>query len=203
VRDVPRDALGEFGLKERKGAMVTSVTANGPSAKAGIEPGDIILEVNGKAVAGRNALVEMIMATKPGTTIPVRVLRDKAEKSLSVTVEELNLETESGGGGSEEAQQEEAGSGFGITLGPLGADMARRLRVPSGTRGVLVTEVDPMSAAAREGVRPGDVVLKVNGQTVETVRDASQALQAIKQGGAARMLLWKQGQETFVVVTKE
>ena len=59
------------------------------------------------------------------------------------------------------------------------------------------------AAAAREGVRPGDVILKVNGQAVETVRDASQALQAIRQGSAARMLLWKQGQETFVVVTKE
>jgi len=202
VRDVPRDALAEFGLKERKGALVTSVTANGPGAKGGVEPGDIILEINSKPVPGRNALVEMVMATKPGTTVPMKVLRDKAEKSLSVTIEELNLETESGGA-SEESQQEESGSGFGITLGPLGSDMARRLRVPSGTRGVLITEVDPVSAAAREGVRPGDVILKVNGQAVETVRDASQALQAIKQGGAARLLLWKQGQETFVVVTKE
>ena len=202
VRDVPRDALAEFGLKERKGALVTSVPANGPCAKAGVEPGDVILEVNGKAVAGRNALVEMIMATKPGTTIPIRVLRDKAEKSLSVTVEELNLETE-GGAAAEDAQQEETGSGFGLTLGPLGSEMARRLRVPAGTRGVLITEVDPTSTAAREGVRPGDVILKVNGQAVEAVRDASLALQAIKQGGAARMLLWKQGQETFVVVTKE
>jgi serine protease Do len=202
VRDVPRDALAEFGLKERKGAMVTQVTAGGPSAKGGVEPGDIILDVNGKAVANRNALVEMIMATRPGTTVPLRVLRDKAEKNLSVTVEELNLETE-GGGAAEEAQQEEAGSGFGMTLGPLGSDMARRLRVPSGTRGVLVTEVDPVSTAAREGVRPGDVILKVNGQAVETVRDASQALQAIRKGAAARLLLWKQGQETFVVVTRE
>ena len=202
VRDVPRDALGEFGLKERKGALVTSVPA-GPGAKAGVEPGDVIIELNGKPVTGRNALVEMVMATKPGTTVPMKVLRDKAEKNLSVTIEELNLETESGGGASAEAQQEEAGSGFGITLGPLGSEMARRLRVPSGTRGVLVTEVDPVSAAAREGMRPGDVILKVNGQAVETVRDASQALQAIKKGGAARMLLWKQGQETFVVVTKE
>jgi serine protease Do len=202
VRDVPRDALAEFGLKERKGALVTSVPANGPGAKAGVEPGDVILEVNGKAVAGRNALVEMIMATKPGTTIPVRVVRDKAEQNLSVTVEELNLETE-GGAAAEDAQQEETGGGFGLTLGPLGSEMARRLRVPAGTRGVLITDVDPASAAAREGIRPGDVILKVNGQTVEAVRDASQALQAIKQGGAARMLLWKQGQETFVVVTKE
>jgi serine protease Do len=203
VRDVPRDALAEFGLKERKGAMVTSVTTGGPSAKAGVEPGDVILEVNGKPVANRNALVEMIMGTKPGTTVPLKVLRDKAEKNLSVTVEELDLAAEGGGGQSQEAQQEEAGSGFGITLGPLGSDMARRLRVPSGTRGVLITDVDPVSPAAREGVRPGDVILKINGQGVETVRDASQALQAIKAGAAARLLLWKQGQETFVVVTKE
>ena len=203
VRDVPRDALAEFGLKERTGAMVTSVTANGPGAKAGVEPGDVILELNGKTVPGRNALVEMVMATKPGTTVPMKVLRDKAPKSLSVTIEQLDLEVESGGGSAEPAQQEETGSGFGITLGPLGSEMARRLRVPSGTRGVLVTEVDPASTAAREGVRPGDVILKVNGQAIETVRDASMALQAIKAGSAARMLLWKQGQETFVVVTKE
>jgi serine protease Do len=203
VRDVPRDALAEFGLKERKGAMVTSVPPGGPCAKAGVEPGDVIVEVNGKPVANRNALVEMIMATRPGTTVPLRVLRDKAEKLLSVTVEELDLEAEGGGSANQEAQQEEAGSGFGITLGPLGSDMARRLRVPSGTRGVLVTDVDPVSSAAREGVRPGDVILKINGQTVETVRDASQLLQAIRQGASARMLLWKQGQETFVVVTKE
>ncbi|MGE5199613.1 MAG: trypsin-like peptidase domain-containing protein [Rhodospirillaceae bacterium] len=203
VRDVPRDAIAEFGLKERKGALVTSVTANGPGAKAGVEPGDVIVELNGKAVPGRNALVEMVMATKPGATVPLKVLRDKAEKNLSVTIEELDLEAESGGASGAETQQEVAGSGVGITLGPRGSDMARRRRVPSGTRGVLITEVDPTSTSAREGVRPGDVILKVNGQAVETVRDASQALQAIKQGGAARMLLWKQGQETFVVVTKE
>jgi serine protease Do len=202
VRDVPRDALAEFGLKERRGALVSIVTPNGPSAKAGLEPGDVILEFNGKPVSGRNALVQIVMATKPGTTVPMKILRDKAEKSLSVTVEELNLETESGRAGGE-SQQEETGSGFGLTLGPLGSEMARRLRVPSGTLGVLVTDVDPVSAAAREGMRPGDVILKVNGQTVETVREASQALQAIKPGGAARMLLWKGGQETFVVVTKE
>jgi len=202
VRDVPRDALAEFGLKERKGALVSRVTANGPGAKAGLEPGDVIIEVNGKPVANRNALVQMVMATKPGTTVPLKILRDKAQKDLSVTVEELDLESEGTGGG-EAAQEEEAGSGFGITLGPLGADMARRLRVPPGTRGVLVTEVDPTSTAAREGVRPGDVILRINGQAVDAVRDASQALQAIKPGGAARLLLWKQGQETFVVVAKE
>ncbi|MCX6551582.1 MAG: PDZ domain-containing protein, partial [Acidobacteria bacterium] len=70
-------------------------------------------------------------------------------------------------------------------------------------RGVLVTDVDAASTAARGGVRPGDVILKINGQAVSSVAEASRALQAIRAGGAARMLLWKAGQETFVVVTKE
>ena len=203
VQDIQRDALAEFGLKERKGALAVAVAPNGPGAKAGLEPGDVILEFNGKAVAGRNALVEFVMATKPGTTVPVRILRDKAEKSLSVTVEELNLETEGGGSSSAEAQQqEETGGGFGITLGPLGADIARRLQVPPGTRGALITDVEPASNAARS-VRPGDVILKINGQAVTSVTEASRALSAIRSGGAARLLLWRGGQEQFAVITKE
>ena len=191
VRDVPRDALAEFGLKERKGALVTSVTADGPGAKAGVEPGDVILEFNGKPVAGRNALVQMVMATKPGTTVPIKVLRDKAEKSLSVTVEELNLETESGGRAprTRSRRKPEAGSAS------RSARSAPRWRAACACRRGRAACSSPRSIrrrpAAREGVRPGDVILKINGQAVETVRDASQALQAIKPGGAARMLLWK------------
>jgi len=201
VTDVPRDALAEFGLMERKGAMVSQVIANGPAAKAGMEPGDVILEFNGKNVTGRNALVTIVMNTKPGAAVPIKVLRDKVEKSLSVTVEELNLEAESTAPTG--ATDEEVGSGFGMTLGPLGSDMARRLQVPSGTRGVLVTDVDATSTAARGGIRPGDVILRVNRRPVETVSDASKALAAVRTGGAVQLLLWSQGQERFVVITKE
>ena len=73
-------ALAEFGLKERRGALVGQVTSGGPAAKAGIEPGDIILEFNGKPVKNRDELVATVVATKPGTTVPVKVLRDKQER---------------------------------------------------------------------------------------------------------------------------
>jgi len=202
VTDVQRNALAEFGLKERTGAMVSEVTANGPAAKAGIEPGDVILEFNGKPVAGRNSLVTIVTNTKPGASVPIKVLRDKADKSLSVTVEELNLEAESTRAATT-ASDEEVGSGFGLTLGPLGADMARRLQVPSGTRGVLVTDIDPTSTAARAGIRPGDVILRINRRPVETVSEASKALAAVRVGGAVQMLLLSQGQQRFVVITKE
>ena len=66
VGDISRDALDEFGLKERKGALVSSVLPNSPAGKAGLEPGDVILEFNGKSVKNRNALVAIVMATSPG-----------------------------------------------------------------------------------------------------------------------------------------
>jgi serine protease Do len=202
VRDVSRDALADFGLKERKGAVVASVTPNGPAAKGGIELGDVILEVNGKTVGNRNELVRMIMATKPGTSVPIKVLRDKREKSLSVTVEELDLAAE-GNQSEQTAQEEETGGGFGLTLGPLSSDMARRLRVPSGTKGVLISDMDPTGAAAQAGLQPGDIIVRINRQPVETIAEASRALTAIKPGSTAFLIILRGGQEQFITMTKK
>lgn len=201
VRDVPRDTLEEFGLKERKGALVSRVTPNGPAAKAGLEPGDVIVEFDGKPVPNRNGLVKIVMNTAPGTTVRMKVLREKQERTLSVTVEELNLEAESEGGAGE--TEDVSTGGFGLSLSPLGADMARRLQVPSGQRGVLISDVEPDGPAARAGIRPGDVILEINRQPVESVADASRALQAIRSGGLAGFLISRQGDETFVPVTKQ
>ena len=202
VADLQRSELAEFGLKERRGALVSEVIGNGPAAKAGVEPGDLIVEFNGKPIPNRQALINVVMASRPGASVPMKVQRDKVEKSLSVTVEELNLDAEANRTTGEPSDAE-VGSGFGMTLGPLGADMARRLQVPSGTRGVLVSDVDPTGTAARKGIRPGDVILQINRRPVETITEASKALAAVQPGGAVRILLWSEGRERFVVITKE
>jgi serine protease Do len=80
---VPLTALSEFGLKERRGALVSTVRPNGPADKGGVEPGDVIVEFNGKPVANRDQLVAMVTSTRPGTTVPVKVLRDKREVALN------------------------------------------------------------------------------------------------------------------------
>ena len=159
VQDVPLNALAEFGLKERRGALVSQVTSGGPAAKAGMEPGDIIIEFNGKPVPRRDQLVAMVVATKPGTTVPVKVLRDKQEKSLSITVDELDLEGEtdphraprrrSGQPGSRAERTDSAS-----TLRELTSDIARRLRLPSGTEGVLVSDVEPGQPGAARRHQP-------------------------------------------------
>jgi serine protease Do len=205
VVDVPASALDEFGLKERRGALVGSVNQGGPADKAGLEPGDVILEFNGKPVQRRDQLVSMVVGTKPGTAVPIKVLRDKQERSLTVTVDELNLDTEANRltrRGSDDPDVAEL-SGFGMTLGVLNADMARRLRVPTDTEGVIVTDVETGSAAQRAGIVRADVILQVNRRAVTTPQEAGRMLDQVPSGGTAFLLVLRNGQQNFVTLRKD
>jgi serine protease Do len=206
VTDVPLNALAEFGMKERRGALVGSVSPNGAAAKAGIEPGDVILEFNGKPVQRRDQLVTLVVSTKPGTAVPVKVLRDKVEKSLTITVEELNLENEGARTARRDSNDDPDTSendDFGLSLGVLSSDVARRLRVPSGTEGVLVTDVELGSPAQRAGISRGDVILQINRRAVTSPREADRALDQVPSGGTAFLLILRNGQQNFVTVRKE
>jgi serine protease Do len=206
VSPIPPEALAEFGLKQRRGALVGTVAKGKPAAKAGIEPGDIILEFNGKAVKNRDELVATVVATKPGSTVPVKILRDKQEKIVSLTVDELDLDEE----GTRAAEQrtsiepdEEPSQGFGVTLSALTADTARRLRAPSDAQGVLVSDVEQGSPAFRAGIVRGDIITRVNRQPVRTPQEASRALGQVASGGTAFLLVIRGGQEQFFTVRKE
>jgi serine protease Do len=209
VLPIPREALEDFGLKERRGALVAQVPAGGAAAKAGVEPGDIIVQYNGRPVNNSDELVKMVVATKPGTTVPVKVLRNKQERTLNVTVDELDLEAEQNGGRRpqqpdqppQQSDQQEV-DGFGLTLNNVTAQVARRLRLPSGQTGAVVTEVDPDSAAAG-ALRQGDVILAVNRRTVASAAEASRELAKVPSGRIAQILVWRGEGETFVTVKKD
>ena len=210
VIPVPREAFEDFGLKDRKGALVAQVPANSPAGKAGMEPGDVITEYNGRPVQSRDDLVKMVIATKPGTSVPLKVLRNKQEKTLHVTVEELDLEAEqaaqNGQRRNPEADQqqpeEQGASGFGLTLENVTPQMGRRLRLPSGQTGAVVSDVDQDGPSA--GVlRPGDVILSVNGKPVANAADAQRELQKIQSKHLAQLRVWRGDSETFVPIRKE
>jgi serine protease Do len=204
VGTIPLDALEQLGLKERSGALVSSVNNGGPASKAGIEPGDVITEYNGKPVRSRDDLVGMVTRTKPGTTVPVKVVRDKVEKRLDVTVEELNLEAEGTRTASADPEPEEqAGEGFGMTIAALSPEVARRLRLPADTQGVVISEVEAGSTAQRAGLARGDVLLQVNRRPVASVGEAARELGRVASGSTAFLLILRNGQESFVTVRKE
>src|SRR5579862_6603739 len=199
VVPVGRDTYEDYGLKERRGAVVQQIAPGGSSAKAGIEPGDVIVEYNGRPISNSDELVKMVMATRPGTSVPVKVMRNRQEKTVSVTVEELDLEAEqqqargSGRGSQNRDQQppeEQGASGFGLTLENLTPALQRRMRVPAGQSGAVITDVDQDGPGAASGLRTGDVILSVNGKSVTSAVDAQRRI-------------WRGDNEVFVPVRKE
>jgi serine protease Do len=205
---VDRDALDEFGLKERTGALVSTVSEGSAAEKAGLEPGDVIIAYNNKPVKNSNELVQMVTATRPGTSVPVRILRDKQERTVNITVDELDLEAEAGrstrsGAGPRETAPEPATTrGFGMTIENVTPELARRMRLEL-EGGAVVTDVEQDSPAGRRGLRPGDVIVRVGSVTITTAADAQRELNRVPSGGTALMRIVRQGQEIFLTVTKE
>jgi serine protease Do len=207
VSAIPRDAVDEFGLKSREGALVRGVSPNGAADKAGMEPGDVIVGFGGKPVKNNNELVSRVTATRPGTSVPVRIVRDGQERTLTLTVDELDLAAEGNQSrNSRDANPDRGGpeptAGFGITLGNITPQMARQLRLDNNN-GAVVLEVEPDSAAARAGLNEGDVILRVGRAPVANMADAQRELGRVPSGGTAFLRVLRMGEETFVTITKE
>jgi serine protease Do len=207
IQNVSADEVEEFGLKSRQGALVTTVAENGPAAKAGLEPGDVVLEFNSKPVKNRDDLVQTVVATKPGSTVPIKILRDRKERTLTITVDEVNAEAES----SRQTRNSQANetAGFGIALDNLTPEVARRLGVPRDVDGAIVIDIDPdgPAAQARQPLEVGDVILQVNRQDVRSATEAKRVLDAVERGRSAMILIWRQsqggGQRIFLTIRKE
>ena len=193
-----------LGLPNSNGALVTQVNPGDAADKAGLQPGDVIVEFNGRAVADNEALVNLVVATKPGTTVPVTVYRQKQRRTLNVTVEELDLETEQGRlqSRNEGRQEETTSTGFGMDVGPVTPDIARELDLPRGRGGAIVIDVERNSPAALAGIRPKDVILEVNQQPVSNVSQVQRELQSAAPGQPVFVLLRRGNDDVFATMTK-
>jgi serine protease Do len=160
-----------------------------------------VIEYNGKPVINDRSLVEMVVATKPGTAVPVKVIREGETKSLTITVGELNLEAEAATG--DEAAPGDLTKDFGLTLDDVTPAMARRLKLPAGTSGALVSEVRPRSPAARAAITEGDVIIRVGRSEVAGSGDAVKLLQKVEPGQAVGILYIREGQQLFTTMRRE
>ena len=198
IMSVPEEAVDELGLDSKHGALVSVVDQKGPAAKSGLRPGDVIVEYQGKPVQTSDELVQMVVNTKPGTTVAMKVMRDKKPHTINVIVEPLDLTSNEGPTGTSDS----GSAGFGITLGPLTPEIARRLRIAADTQGAVVIDVRPGGPAARNGLQPGDVILEVDRRRATGVDDVIAELQRVPPGGTALLLVMRGGQEVFLTLTK-
>ena len=194
VSPIGEDEAQALTLTKPEGAIVRQVERESPADRAGIKPGDVIVECQGQPVKGPDDLVALVSAIAPGTRIPVALVRDGRRQTVSVMVEELP------GGATASAQR--SGAGFGLALADLTADLTQRLGLRAGTRGAVVEDVEPGSAAEAAGLRTNDVILEVNHRTV---RDAADATAALRQAQGARvvfLLISRGGMQLFVSMRK-
>ena len=195
----------DMGLPTTGGALITDI-GEGPAKAAGLRREDVVVEFNGKTVKNSDELVTMVVATAPGTTVPIKVVRARKTLSLNVTVEELNIEAEQAqlaGPTTPAPSTEPKETGFGMTIEGITPALARRLQLPSGTGGAVVSDVDQGGAAAGSGIRPGDVITQINGQAVNNVDQTGKALDAIQPKRLARIVVFRGGRETLIQVRKQ
>ena len=185
-----------FGLSgELRGALISDVTAGGPAARSGLANGDIILEINGESLADSRTLNLKISMLAPGTLIRMKVFREGHEREVTTALREFPAKAEF----AERTRPEKTSSDFGLTVAPLTSGVLRIIGLPASTRGVLVTDVEPGSAADDEGLGRGDIVEEVNRQPVTKVSEFRDFVQAA--GNAPVMFLVNRGGEhTFVVI---
>jgi serine protease Do len=208
VRTYPltKEDAQAFGLPNTNGAVLTSVAPDQPAQKAGLEPGDVIVEYNGRPVPDSDALVAMVVGTKPGTTVPLTIYRNKARRSVNITIGELDLDAEQSTRAARPREDSEPTStDFGMEIEPITPDVARELELRD-RGGAIVSRVMPRSPAANAGVLQNDVILEVNRTPVRSVAQISRELQNAQSGSTVFLLVWRigpnGGQENFLTLRK-
>jgi serine protease Do len=208
VRTYPltKEDAQAFGLPNTNGAVLTSVAPDQPAQKAGLEPGDVIVEYNGRPVPDSDALVAMVVGTKPGTTVPLTIYRNKARRSVNITIGELDLDAEQSTRAARPREDSEPTStDFGMEIEPITPDVARELELRD-RGGAIVSRVMPRSPAANAGVLQNDVILEVNRTPVRSVAQISRELQNAQSGSTVFLLVWRVGpnggQENFLTLRK-
>jgi serine protease Do len=193
IQPVTADVADSLGLKNAQGALVADAQGDSPAAKAGIVSGDVITSVNGEAVRDARDLAKKIGALAPGATAKLAVLRQGAEKSVSVTLGDYPKDQPARLGGDTDTTGRSE-THLGLTLAPAGSVAG------SGAKGVVVTAVDQDGPAAERGFKTGDVILEVAGKAVSTPADVRTALNDARSGGKRTVLMRvKSGEATKFV----
>jgi serine protease Do len=193
IQPVSPDIARAFGLPHGGGALISDVTADSPAAKAGLQRGDIVLQLNGQPVTGPDDLSVRISEMAPGSSAHLQIFRNGESKDLDVSLGELPEKAPA-------AQNNEQAPAVlkGMQVQNITPEIARQLKLPSSTTGVVVTEVAPSSPADVAGIQRGDVIQEVNRKPVRNSGEFEQALRAT--GNQAVLLLLNRGGTTHYVV---
>jgi serine protease Do len=200
IQPVTPEIADSLGLKTPEGALVAEPQRDGPAAKAGIESGDVITAVNGTPVKDARELARTIGGFAPGNAVKLNVMHKGQDKVVNLTLGQLpnTIEAKADNDNSDKARPSRGSDipKLGLTLAPAGTVAG------AGKDGVVVTEVDPKSAAAERGFKEGDVILEVAGKSVASPGEVREALDAARTDNKNSVLIRVRsgGSSRFVAV---
>jgi serine protease Do len=198
IQDLTPELAKQFNVNRGDGALISGVTPDSPADRAGLKSGDVIVEFNGKAVTDSRHLKLEVAETVAGSSVPMKVIRDGASKTVSIVVKAMPSD--------QLARGPSAGDGasvgdalHGVGVADLDSASRSQLKVPAQVQGVLVSEVVQDSPAYEAGLRQGDVIMEINRKPVKTAEQAVAAT-AKRLGDQTLLQVWSHGGNRYVVV---
>jgi len=197
IDQVTKDVAESIGLGRPRGALVRSVEAGAPAEKAGVEAGDIIIQFDGRPIERSSDLPRMVGNTKPGSRATLTVFRRGSQRELSVQIAEIEPErpTRRVAAPEEPPRASPAAQALGLSVSELSDAQKKELKVPGGVRVEAATD-----AAARAGLREGDVILAIGNTEVANVREFEAAVGRVDRSKAIPILLSRNAMATYLLI---
>lgn len=204
IQSLTEDLAASLGLAHNKGEFVQAVEPGEAAAKAGIQPGDVVVTVGGKEVTRDQTLSYLVANLDPGTRVPIELIRNGRRMTVTATVgtrpseEELAQQTfgpdQQGEDDAFNRPPSQQGEGvieksLGLSVLPLSPQIARQLGVGEDMRGLVVNAIDPSSDAGQKGLRRGDIILSANYKSVSSVAELEGAIREAKSANREALLL--------------
>jgi len=195
IQDINADLAEAFDLERSDGVLISDVVEGSPADDAGFQAGDVIIRMDTKEIRTAGQLRNEVAATVPGTAVTFTVLRDGDEKTLVVTLGELeSAETLAAAGNDLEDK-------LGFSVSNLTGDLADRYDHDRDNTGVVVTSVNPASSAARAGLREGDLIRAVNRRDVVDADQFASVVAEMSEGDRLLLLVSRSGNNVFLTFT--
>ena len=198
IQEVTPDIAESLGLHKPAGAMVAGVNADGPADKAHLRNGDVILQFNGQDVKDMRALPRIVADSEVGKQVPISVWRDGKQVTLQATLAEMpedKTQLAAVSPAHPAVPQPTDLSGLGMKLAPVSQETKDKYQLGDHQKGVVVTEVTPDGAAAKQGLKAGDVIVEVQQSEVSTPADVQQRVDSVRKENRRSVLMLIQRQD--------
>lgn len=206
IQELTPDLTQGMGLSSDKGALIASVQDNSPAAEAGIKAGDVVLGFGDHTIASPKDLSRVVAETPSGSSMPMKIWRDGSERTISVKIAQMKEDVASAEGDNKGSNSGPAAPDtmqqLGATLAPVTDETRQQFGLGEDAEGVVIADLEQDSVLADQGVRPGDVIERINDRKVVNPSDVAKALHEARadKRSVAVMLIAREGSDHFVAV---